>query len=330
MLAQLSAAGLSVARMVVIMPSLCSPPWRAPAKAIMRRVSCGERLSRSLAAEVQGLSSHLVAIIAAGEEQATLPDALDRAARQAEEAEQRQREIRKALTYPTVLVVGGIASVALIATVVLPRFEAVLRSLGSDLPASAHIVLSIARVAPSLLLALLLGIAGVWALILGGGDPIGMRTHFDQALLALPLIGRMVRLQFTMRLCATMASLIGGGIAIPRAVALAAMATTNRTLLSAMARARNAIVQGERVSLALEHTGVLGTEFALLVRVGEETNDLPQAFGQIARLARFQHDLMVQRVQALIEPAVLLGVALFVAGVAVALMQTIYSVRPSP
>lgn len=330
MLAQLAAAGLPVARMVVIMPSLCSPAWRAPAKAVMHRVSCGERLSRSLAAEVQGLSAHLVAIVAVGEEQATLPTALDRAACHAEEAEQRRREVQKALTYPAVLVVGGIASVALIATVVLPRFESVLRSLGRDLPLSAQIVLALAHAAPGFLFVSLLVGVGISRFILRAGDPMGVRTHLDRAILHVPLIGRMVRLQSAMRVCATLAALIAGGIGIPRAVSLAAMGTTNRTLLSAMARARNAIMQGERVSAAMEQAGVLGSDFALLLRVGEETNDLAQAFNQIARLARVQHDLMVQRAQALIEPVVLLGIALFVAGIAVMLMQTIYSVRPSP
>ncbi len=328
LLAQLAVARLPLVRIVAILPSLCAPVWQQAAVTLKQRVSSGERLSSTLAMVVPDLPPHLIAIVRAGEDSATLAAALERAAVDAEETERRRRELLQTLSYPAVLVTTGVACVLVVAMVVLPRFEEILLGLGQELPASAQLLLRIVHEAPRGLAVLGVLATGGWVVARFQRRDFGSRRHLGDSLLRFPLIGSLFRLQAIERVCAMLSTLLGSGLAIPKALTLAVQGASSGTLADGLSAARGDVVRGSALSLALERAAVLPGAFAQLLRVGEETGTLGSALSQVASLARDRRDSDLRRLVGFVEPTVLLGVALFVGGVAAVLMQTIYSVRP--
>lgn len=328
LLAQLAMARLTLVRIVAILPSLCAPSWQPAAVALRQRISSGERLSVALAAAVPDLPRHLLAIVRAGEDSATLAAALDRAAHDAEQAELRRRELLQSLSYPSLLIASGLVCIVIIATVVLPRFEEILLGLGQELPASAQLLVRVVQHAPHGLSVLGIVVVGAATTAHVRGRGASLRNQLGELMTRLPIVASLVRLHAIERVCAMLATLLECGVPIPRALTLASRGASGRSLVEGLSAARESVVRGSALSVALERSDVLPSGHAQLLRVGEETGGMVAALGQVARLAGDQRNAEIQRMIRLIEPTVLLGVALFVGGVAAVLMQTIYSVRP--
>lgn len=330
LLADLLQAGLPLARALAALEELAPAAWQPALPALRAAVREGSGLAAALAASPVEVPPLVAGLVAAGEAGSGLAPALARAAALMQRAADTRRAVRAALAYPLLLAGAGAASIVLLVGFVLPRFAAILRDLGQQLPASARLVLGAADAAragwlPATAAAVLLGVAWrAWST-----SPEG-RRQWHALLLGLPVVGPLRRSAAVARFAAALAALLESGVPIAPALAHADRAVGDAELSARIAAARTAVLAGEGLAAALERADAATPTAVRLVRAGEETGRLAAMLDQAARLEAARAEAAVRTAVKGIEPVMILAFGGIVALVAAALLQSVYSVRPVP
>jgi general secretion pathway protein F len=328
-LATLLEAGLSMSRALAALPELAPPAWQTALPQIQQAVTEGAPLGTALTRSALGLPPVVLGIIQAGEAGSGVAPAVRRAAEFLERTAATRAAIRAALAYPLLLAVAGTGAVALLVGVVLPRFGAILADLGQTLPPTTRLVLGAAMLVrawalPSVLGLALLGVLGhAWVTRETG------RAQWHAVLLTVPLVGRVRFAAATGRVAAALAALLESGVPLAAALGSTARAAGDAAISARLLTAREAIVRGERPSTALAQAAALTPTTVRLVRAGEETGRLGPMLAHAAALEQDRAEQLVKNAVRLLEPGLILAFGGLVALVAAALLQAIYSVRPT-
>lgn len=328
-LATLLEASLPMSRALAAMGDLVPPAWEKALPTISRSVKEGSSVTAAFAGSEIEIPPVVLGVMKAGEAGGGLAVAVRRAAELLEHQAAMRSAIRSALAYPALLAIAATASVALLVGVVLPRFSAILSDLGQSLPTTTRLVLTASTAirmwspAGLIALTLLIVVWRSWTSSEGGG------RRWHQLLLALPVVGAVRRSAATARTAAALSALLESGVPIPAALAHAARASGDSYLTDRLMAARASIVEGRRPSDAFQAEGALTLTAIRLTRAGEETGRLPEMLSHAASLERERSESMVKSAVRLLEPSLILVFGGLVALVAAALLQAIYSVRPT-
>ena len=327
-LATLLDSGLPIRRISKAFGALAPKSWASTVATLQPALRDGRSLSAAFDESPARLPSVIVGIVRAGEASGAVPGALRAAAEMSESSAATMSAIRAALAYPAVLALAGGASIAILATVVLPRFATILEDLGQKLPPSTRMVLGftslVSRWGP---LALLLASVACglfrWRVSRQAG-----RTTVHAILLRIPVIGPVRHAASTSRACAAMAALLDAGISMPSALLHSASAAGDAAVSARVLVARECVIAGRALWTALEETAAFTTASLRLIRAGEETGSLRVMLAHASKLERERAMDGVRRLVRLLEPALILLFAGVVAFVAASLLQAIYSVHP--
>lgn len=328
MLASLLDSGLPVARALTALEDLAPSSWGHTLPFVRESVREGHSLTSALTHAPVSLPPLVIGIVRAGEEGSGLAAAVARSASLMERTAATRAALRSALTYPVILAVAGLASVALLVGVVLPRFAIILADLGQELPPITRSVMATAALARASVL------PAIVVLIIGGlmwrswvGEPAG-RARWHAWLLRLPLLGPVRHAAATARTASSVAALLQSGVTVAAALSHAALAAGDAAVAERLLASREAIVRGERLSSALAQHDAMTPTAIRLVRAGEETGRLAAMLEHAATLEDTRAATLVANAVRLLEPAMIVGFGGLVALVAAALLQAVYSVRP--
>jgi type II secretory pathway component PulF len=329
-LATLLGSGLPMARALAAMDELVPASWRAGLPAIRESVREGHSLAAALASSPLAFPPLVIGMVQAGEAGSGVAPAVTRAAALMEQAAETRRAVRNALAYPIILAIAGGSSVTLLVGVVLPRFAGILGDLGQDLPRSAQLLLSLSNaVQAGWIPALATLVVALVAWRAWVGTDAG-RKAWHELLLAVPGIGGVRRSTATARFSAALAALLESGVPIAPALTHAAKATGDAALTARIAAARESVVGGQGVARALEAEGASTPTALRLMRAGEETGQLAPMLDHAARIEADRADQLIRAVVRMLEPSLIIVFGGIVALVAGALLQAVYSVRPTP
>ena len=329
LLGSLLDAGLPVARALAAFADVAPDGWRPALGGLTASVREGQSLGAALAASPIDIPAVVVGMVQAGEAGSGLSAAVIRAADLMESAAATRSAIRSALVYPIVLTVAGSASLVLLVGIVLPRFAKVLADLGAPLPASTRAVLDISAVVRAgavpgaIAIAVALGAWRAWVATAGG------RARWDTWLLSLPLIGTIRRSAGTARVGGAVASLLDTGVPIAPALLAGARASGDAALEARLMEARASVIAGTPLSSAIAASDAATTTVVRLVRAGEESGRLAEMLSRGSVLEAERARRLVSGAVKLLEPALILMFGGIVAFVAAALLQAVYSVRPT-
>jgi type II secretory pathway component PulF len=127
----------------------------------------------------------------------------------------------------------------------------------------------------------------------------------------------------------SLAALLESGVAIATALTFASRASGDAEIESRLLATRDKVISGQPLSQALESTRAVSLTTAKLVRAGEESGRLTSMLSHAARIEQKEADQIVKTAVRMLEPILLLTFASVVALIAAALLQAIYSVRPT-
>jgi type II secretory pathway component PulF len=329
-LGDLLESGLPVTRALQTFHDLSPRAWRVALPSIAQSVREGNGLAVALANAPLEIPALVIGIAQAGEAGAGIGPAIRRAAELTEAAAETRAAVRSALAYPAVVAVAGVAAIAVLITVVLPRFARILADLGQTLPASTQLVLQIADAARAALVPAIVTLVVLVALWRSWVQTDAGRIQWHRALLAMPLVGPLRRGAATARMAHSLAALLDSGVPIAAAMRHAARASGDAELEARLAEAREKITGGHSLSQALEASRAASQTTIRLSRAGEQSGRLSSMLAHAAKIEQKRVDQIVKTVVRMLEPILLLTFASIVALVAAALLQAIYSVRPTP
>jgi general secretion pathway protein F len=324
-LATLLGAGQPLDRALGILLEL--PETGAARKVIERiRESVRGGTPLSVALEQQhGLFSRLyVNLVRAGESGGGLDDALRRLAEYLERSRELRSRVVNALIYPVILVVLVVGSLAFLLLAVVPQFESLFSSLNAELAWYTEAVLWASRTLrsgwPFLLLALVL--AGWW---LGGRmrDP-AWRLRLDQRLLDTRFIGNLIARLDTARLARTLGTLVGNGVPLLNALNLGRNVLSNRVLANALEAAASEVKSGSGLGYALGRQKVFPRLAVQMIQVGEESGELDSLLLKVADTFDIETRNALDRLLALLVPALTLLMTLVVGIVILSVLLPIY------
>ncbi|MSO92487.1 MAG: type II secretion system F family protein [Rhodospirillales bacterium] len=323
----LLAAGLTLDRALGVLAETRAVGAVGPLMSDLRaKVREGEPLSLAMAEHPETFSSFYRAMTHAGEAGNSLAEALGRLAGYLERAEALLRTLRSSLIYPTILLLTAFVSVIAIMTFVVPQFELLFRQSGANLPWLTHAVLRISAFLRDFgwLIAVVLLAMG-FALHLHWRQPQARRRR-DRFLLAVPAVGPLIAEVEVERFARALAALLGNGVHLPAALALAEGTIGNQALAGAVAGAAEDVRQGRRLADALA-----GTAFpplaVQLIRVGEEAGNLGGLLLTLADLYAAETDAALKRLVAVVEPLLIVGIGLFVAVVVISFLTAVVGVH---
>lgn len=328
-LANLLESGLPVARALHAFDDLAPRAWRSALPAIRQRVREGKSLAAALADAPLQIPPLVIGIAQAGEAGAGIGSAVHRAAELMEATAEMQSAVRAALAYPMIVAAAGVCAVTVLITVVLPRFARILSDLGQALPPSTQMVLNGADVARALVVPTFVGaivVFGAWRAWVSTADG---RARWHALLLAVPGLGLVRRKTAAARLGHSLAALLESGVPIGPAMLYAARATGDAEIEARLRAAREKINDGQPLSHAVESTRAVSPTMAKLIRAGEESGRLAAMLSHAAKIEQHGADQIVKTAVRMLEPILLLTFASVVALIAAALLQAIYSVRPT-
>lgn len=329
LLADLLDSGIPMQQALTLFGGLSPKTWRGAIPHLRSRVREGSSLAEALEDAPVALPSVVLGMLHVGEAGPGLATAVRRASDFAEHEAQVRAATRSALAYPAVVAVTGLLSLSLMIGVVLPRFATMLADLGQQLPRSTQLLLRLGSITRASLTWAPIGVVAVaWLVGRWVVTPTGQR-QLSRILWRLPVLGAARQGALTARVTSTLAALLAAGVPIARALGLAAQAGGEPSTQVAFGSAIDRIREGASLSAALRFEQVLTENAIRLVEVGERTGRLPELLEHAARLERDRSARLLATLVRLLEPSLILGLAISVGLVAIALLQAIYAVRPT-
>jgi type IV pilus assembly protein PilC len=236
------------------------------------------------------------------------------------------QKVRKALTYPVMILGVGVVVVILLMTVVMPQLMDMFTALKVDLPLPTKILIAVATFINNNTLYLLIAGVLLVALVLWlVKQPTGRRL-FDRLRISLPLIGPPALMSELGRFARTISVLVGAGLNLQEIMEMLPHSTTNRVFRAALDQVNEKLLLGEGLSGPMSRLTVFPPLLVQMIAVGEESNTLDFTMGVVADFYETTADEKTTAMVGMIGPISTIGIALMVGFIAISVILPMYTI----
>ena len=301
------------------------PALKAVLSEVRASVADGTRLYDAMRVHPKAFSELVCSMVRAGEEGGFLEDVLKRIAAVTEHQEEMKSKVIGALVYPMFLVVVGTAVVSILIVFFVPKFAGTFDAMKErgELPWATSALMGISESVqgywPYGLVALIAIVVGLQQWF--ATDP--GKAFWSRFELRSPGLGRVVRSLAIARFCRVLGTLMQNGVPLLQSLRIAKDATGNQVLADAIDHATDNITAGKSLARPLGASGEFPVEVVEMIAVAEEANNLENVLIGISDNLERRSDRELQMVVRLLEPVLLLMMAIVVLFVFVALLVPI-------
>jgi type IV pilus assembly protein PilC len=291
---------------------------------VRERVKGGELLSDSFAAQ-QVFPKMYTTTLLAGEKSGNMEEVLGRYIIYQRMVQTFRKKLVVSLVYPALLVAVVSIMLVFLITFVVPKFADLFNNLGADLPAITVFMLSLGLNAQKYgwIVALVLIAAG--ALLWRWKQSDRGAERVDKFLMSLPLIGE-IRMKYQVaNFSRILATLLQGGLPLVPAMETAAESLSSRQMLLGVNAAAGRVKEGQSLANSLEAQKLFPDLAVEMLEVGESTGALPAMLGSVAEFYEEDVQTALGAAMALIEPLILIVMAVFVGGILISLYMPIFT-----
>ena len=295
---------------------------------IAEQVRSGSKFSEGLKQHPRVFDRLYVNMISAGEAGGVLDVVLARLAGFMEKAERTKKKVKSAMVYPAVVVTVAISIVFLLMVVVVPKFQSIFDDMlgGAPLPAPTRVVVGTSQFLGENILITIGGVFGsILVFKLLSKTKIGARV-FNWLAIHMPKVGSMVRKVNIARITRTFGTLLSSGVPILQALTITREITGNIFYANAIDRVHDCVRDGESLSAQMSRESVFPDMVTSMVDVGEETGELPGMLNRIADNYDEDVDNAVAGITSIIEPVMIVFLAVVVGFIVIALFLPIVSI----
>lgn len=287
----------------------------------------GKSLYQSLLPFERDLGRQYLVLIRAGETSGSLHVILKELTTQLEAEDKLRNYIISSMTYPVILLVVAVLSVLLLLAFVVPQFREIFDSMGDALPYSTQLVIQTSDFLRGHWMALLAALAALMLLASRWSATQAGRQRLDAAVLAIPLMGKVLtQLQFAIYF-RTFGVLLQRGVPMVDALRIAVDTLTNTALRQDMEPLVAVVKTGKRLSSGFGSRYFARTSTPQLIRVAEETGQLDATLLGLADRYEDEGRRTMGRVLATMEPLIIIVLGLLVAFIIVAILGGVLSIN---
>jgi general secretion pathway protein F len=325
-LALLIAAGLTLEAALQSLGDDTSKALAWFAGTIRTSISAGDSFAEALERHSTIIEPAYVAMVRAGEASGKLEPVLRAIVEDRTRRELLADRINSAIRYPLFLVGSAVVVLLFFLIYVVPQFEPVFKDLGGRLNAGAAFVLaSSAWLRGNLDLLSGLGLAlipGVW-LVAGRRE---LRARIVSAVASIPGVSGAMRDRRTARIVGTLGLLVANGVALPAALKILRDVVTDPHYVAVVDGVYEQVRNGRRFGEALAETDLLPPLAVRMLRVGDETGDLPSIANHTAQFYEHKLGIGLDRLMGSVGPVTIVLVSLIIGALIISIMSALLSI----
>jgi type II secretory pathway component PulF len=323
-LCELLEAGLKLDRALqVIEQRQDKSPLRHVAASARQSLREGATFSAALKKASPSFSELYCNMVKAGEASGTVSKILKRQVEFLTMMGDLQRRVTGALIYPSVIFSAGVGLLVIFMTFLLPQLTSLLGKTGQSLPFATRILIGTSEFFGAYWWVVLIVLAAAILLFRHFTSKGEGRVWWDRTKLNLPIFGPLLRMRFYAQFTQTLSTLLNNDVSLMQSMQLIRNATPNVFLQDLLERISDNVQDGAQLSRAIQRVQFFPPTMIDIIQVGETTGDLGSALERSAKNYDKQLSVVIERVTALIQPMVILMVALFVGLVAYSMITGI-------
>jgi len=291
---------------------------------VRERVKSGELLSDSFAA--QGVFPRIyTTTLMAGEKSGNMEEVLSRYIAFQRLALTFKKKLAVSLVYPALLVTMVVVMLVFLVTYVVPQFAKLFENLNAPLPAITVFMLAVGTTTQKY--APLLGIAAVLAgvFVWRWKNTDRGAERIDGVILKMPVLGDIWLKYQVANFARMLSTLLAGGLPLVPSLETAGASMSSRRILNGVAETAARVREGQTLSGSLEQQKMFPDLSVEMIEVGESTGALPAMLNSVAEFYEEDVQTALGAAMALIEPAILIVMAVFIGGVLISLYMPIFS-----
>lgn len=319
-------SGIPAVRAIQMLASQCSD--RRLCKILedaANEVISGNSMASAFAKGGGRFSQMFIETVRAGEQSGTLAESFDRLHDFYEKSYKTTEKVKNALMYPGFVIAMTVLVLILLMVKVIPVLTDMIEYIGGDLPLITKYMIGISDF-----------LAEQWKVLLAAA--VFLRILFRRAVktqkgriwkakieLAVPFLGEIRRMNASAQFAGTMAVLLKSGLTIDQAVDTAADAIDNAVFADEIRSVKDGIIQGKKMTDCFKDRPYFPQTMIEMCSTGEETGELETAFSHAAAYYANEADYRMQRVLTMLEPMLLVIVAVFAGFAAISVYLPIFA-----
>lgn len=295
--------------------------WRA----VYYDLSMGDVLSVALEKRKESFPKLLVNMVKTAEMTGNLPETLDDMVDYYTESESTKKQMKSAMMYPAVVTVFAVVVVTFILMWVVPQFVDIYADLGSDIPAITKFVIGISDFLKNYLIYILLGIiAFILVYLYLFKNVKAFRRAMQEFMMHLPVFGKIIIYNEVTIFTKTFANLINHNVFITDSMDVLSKITENEVYKKLIYDTAKNLTKGDTISMAFkDHWAFPNIAYQMLL-TGEKTGRLGPMMERVSAYYQEQHRSIINQMKTLIEPILIVTLALIVGGILLAVIIPMY------
>ncbi len=294
---------------------------------VRERVNEGSSLAAALQEFPRVFSDLYIHMVSAGEASGALELVLGRLADYSETQVRILSRIRNAMVYPAVMTFACIGVLAILLTVVVPKFVAIFAELQQTLPLPTVILIEASSFVRSFWYLIILLAGGAFYLLRRYRATPKGRYLADRLLLKIPVFGRLILLGVVIRFSRTLSTLLSSGVPLLTSMDILSKVVSNSVFEEALASAKESVVEGASLTQPLKHSGIFPPILIHMMASGEQSGQLEEMLSKVADIYEGEAETMAATLTSLLEPALILVMAVMIAFVLFSIMLPLLEIN---
>jgi type IV pilus assembly protein PilC len=304
------------------------PSFRAILQNVRERVKSGESLSEAFAAQNVFPKIYTTTLMA-GEKSGNMEEVLTRYINFQRLTLTFKKKLLVSLVYPGLLVSVVLVMLVFLVTYVVPQFAKLYEDLNAQLPAVTLLMLSVGTHAQRYAPIGLVGLAALVFLLWRWKASDSGAELIDRVLLNLPVVGNILIKHQVATFSRMLSTLLAGGMPLVPCLETAGASMSSRKIVNGVRDASVRVREGQTLARSLDDQKIFPELSVEMIEVGESTGALPAMLNSVAEFYEEDVQTALGAAMALIEPVILIIMAVFVGGILISLYLPIFSLSSS-
>lgn len=264
-------------------------------------------------------------VVRIGEQTGRLPDTLDFLRDYYRKRTAQRRMVSSAVSYPLVILCTALAVVAFMLAVIVPMFEQVYARMGGELPALTLWIITLSKSFPAYAAAIAVAGSAAYIILYTNRNRKEVQRWISELLLRLPVAGAIIRKNHQAQFCRLLYLLCTSGVQLLTGVGMLSDVIAFYPYRQSFAAICRGLEHGELFSACVARFPALyDRKLTALIRVGEETNRLPEMLRRQGEALTEELEFRIKRMGSLLEPALIMLVGLLVAVILISMYMPMF------
>ncbi len=279
---------------------------------LKQEVTEGRSLSDAMVRQPRIFSDLYVNMVRAGESSGSLVPVLRRMATHFQQFAEVQAKFKSAMIYPVMVIIVGLLLVTFFMTVMMPKFIEIFNGFNIPLPLPTRFLIGLSALFTSYWWLLGLLVLAVVVLYKRFKSSAAGGRKMDEWSMKLPVFGNVVRINLFGQFARTLGTLLQNGVPVLTALKITEQVMSNQLIREAIAKTREAVTDGKTLAQPLAQSKLFPQLMVDLVRIGEETGDVPGALNNLADTYETELQIALRVMSDLIGPILIIVMSIVV------------------